>query len=284
MAIGSVGAYLAVRYAKEYKIPNSLVNFANFLIPTIVFLVIIIKSERSFILKPELICLLFVFGVFATYIGTNISLKAMKLAGNPGLSLIIQKSYAVFTSIAAYFLFGSELSAKNFAAIILIVASVFIMNYEKSNLYVSTKRSLFKKYWWIFLSIIASLIWASNALMAKYLILQGVDIYVRLFYVNLFACLTGVINIFIQRSTLSIIKPKHFLVLSAVGGFFTIFYVFMQMAYEVSPNIGYVNIINTASITVLTLLSSFIFKDKINLQKILGILGVTLGVIMIFLK
>ena len=57
-----------------------------------------------------------------------------------------------------------------------------------------------------------------------------------------------------------------------------------QFAFKTSPNIGYVNIINTASITAITLLSTIFFKDKLTLEKIIGVIGVTLGLILLLLN
>jgi drug/metabolite transporter (DMT)-like permease len=282
MFLGSIGAYLAIRYSKEYKIANQYVNLANFVIPAIVFFVLILITGKSFIIKPELMLLIVLFSVFGTYVATNVGLKAIKLSSNPGLSLIIQKSYAVFTAIAAFYLFGSELTIKNFVAIVVIVIFVIVMSYEKPAKESQNKSTFIQKYWWLILSIIAGLMWGSNALFAKYMIIQGVDIYVRLFYVCFFASIISFVELFRSKATLQL-NITSFVTLFSVGIGFTFFYIFMQRAYETAPNVGYVNIINTSSIAALTFISAFLFKDKLSLQKIIGVIGISFGVIIILI-
>ena len=72
---------------------------------------------------------------------------------------------------------------------------------------------------------------------------------------------------------------KMMLVLMGLSG--VMFDAFMQLASKTAPNVGLVNIFNVASITLITLLSAVFFKDKLNLQKIIGIVGVSLGIILL---
>lgn len=281
MFIASVCAYLCVRNTKELKLPNALVNLANFIIPALVFFTILISTGTSFNIRFEYLILIMIFAVIGNYLGSIIGLNAMKLSSNPGFSLIIQKSYAPFTAVASYFMFASELSIKNFIAIIVIIFFVLLMGYERSK-DKNDNRSFINKKMWIILSLIACLIWGANALFAKYLIVAGVDIYVRLFYITLFTSLTSIFEITRQKIKIDFNK-KNILTLLGVGIFFTFFYIFMQKAYEVAPNIGYVNVINTSSITALTILSTIFFKDKLTAKMVISVIGVTLGVILILI-
>ena len=58
---------------------------------------------------------------------------------------------------------------------------------------------------------------------------------------------------------------------------------FMQVAFNIAPNVGYVNAVNAASISLLTLSSAILYKDELSLKKLMGILGVTFGLFVLFL-
>lgn len=57
----------------------------------------------------------------------------------------------------------------------------------------------------------------------------------------------------------------------------------MNLALEAAPNIGYVNAANTGSIAALTVVSAIIFKDELNIQKLVGVFGIFLGLVLIFI-
>jgi hypothetical protein len=63
----------------------------------------------------------FVQGIFFSYLGNVFSLKGIEYSPNPGYSLIISKSYVVFTAIASIFIFSAPLTMKSVIAILLIV-------------------------------------------------------------------------------------------------------------------------------------------------------------------
>ena len=68
-----------------------------------------------------------------------------------------------------------------------------------------------------------------------------------------------------------------------IGIFGSSFNYFMQVGFDLAPNVGYVNATNAASISLLTLMSAFIFKDELSLKKMIGIVGVTAGLIFLFI-
>src|SRR3989337_1537439 len=94
---------------------------AMFLIPVIVYLFISISTKTRFELNPFEYFLIIIQGIFFSYLGNVFSLKGIEYAPNPGYSLIISKSYVVFTAIASIFLFSAPLTMKSVIAIVLIV-------------------------------------------------------------------------------------------------------------------------------------------------------------------
>ena len=176
MFFSSVALYLFVRKSNQLKTPQQLNNLAMFLIPVIVYLFISINTKTRFELKPFEYFLIIIQGIFFSYLGNVFSLKGIEYAPNPGYSLIISKSYVVFTAIASIFLFASPLTTKSVIAIVFIVGfSALIMidrNKEKSN---SNKL-------WLPYTIGAFFCWGLLALSSKYLLNLGVPILTRLIY------------------------------------------------------------------------------------------------------
>ncbi|OGM20950.1 hypothetical protein A2771_04335 [Candidatus Woesebacteria bacterium RIFCSPHIGHO2_01_FULL_38_26b] len=68
-----------------------------------------------------------------------------------------------------------------------------------------------------------------------------------------------------------------------IGVFASSFNYFMQVGFNLAPNVGYVNAANASSISLLTLLSAYFFKDDLNKRKLIGIFGVTAGLMLLFL-
>ena len=68
-----------------------------------------------------------------------------------------------------------------------------------------------------------------------------------------------------------------------MGIFGASFNYFMQVAFNLAPNVGYVNATNAASISLLTLMSALIFKDELTPKKMIGIFGVTAGLLLLLI-
>jgi drug/metabolite transporter (DMT)-like permease len=54
-------------------------------------------------------------------------------------------------------------------------------------------------------------------------------------------------------------------------------------AISLAPNVGYVNATNAASIGAVTVVSSWLFKDELTRRKLIGVLGVIVGLLMLFI-
>ena len=65
------------------------------------------------------------------------------------------------------------------------------------------------------------------------------------------------------------------------GSPITGFNYFMQLGYTLAPNIGYVNATNAASISLVTIFAILLFKDEFSIKKLVGILGVTAGLLLL---
>ncbi len=277
MFLSSVALYLFIRKSNSLKIPQQLNNLAMFLIPLVVYLILTINTDTRFALKPSEYFLLLIQGIFFSYLGNAFSLKGIEYSPNPGYSLIISKSYVVFTAVASVFIFNSPLTVKAVIAIIFIIAFSALIMIDKSK----NKSELNKL--WLPYTIGAFFCWGLLALSSKYLLNVGVPILTRLIYSMTIVTVLILGEMMIKKITVISITKPQLLTLIMIGVFATSFFYSMQVSYNLAPNVGYVNAANGASISLLTLMSAFIFKDDLSLKKMVGIAGVTIGLIVLFL-
>lgn len=277
MFLSSVALYLFVRKSNSLKTPQQLNNLAMFLIPVIVYLFLTINTDTNFVLKPFEYFLILIQGIFFSYLGNVFSLKGIEYSPNPGYSLIISKSYVVFTAIASIFIFNSPLTIKSAIAIVLIVGfSALIMINKSKNKSESNKL-------WLPYTIGAFFCWGLLALSSKYLLNVGVPILTRLIYSMLITTVLIFGEIKVKKVNILKISKSQLITLGMIGIFGTSFNYFMQVGFNLAPNVGYVNAANAASISLLTLMSAFLFKDDLSFRKIIGITGVTVGLFVLFL-
>lgn len=275
MFICSVAVYLAVRKAALDKLSTQFNNLAMFAIPLIIFIGISVIAQPSFALTLSQTLQILGTGIVLSYLGNAMSMKSIELAPNAGYSLILSKSYVVLTSIMAVFLFDARLTLPAVIAILLIVSSsALIMINSRQTHHAKSSR-------WIYLAIGAFLCWAFLSLMAKHLISQGVPTLVFLIYIFAIACICIIVEMRRKQVNFNAIKehagPFILIGISSAGFNFFNFY-----ALSIAPNVGYVNATNTASIGAVTLLSALLFKDELTKRKLVGVSGVIIGLLLLF--
>ena len=275
MFFSSVALYLTVRKSSLIKTPAYLTNLAMFAIPLIAYIIIgVVNSSNLGISLWQTLILLATAVVFA-YGGNKASLHAIDVAPNPGYSLVLSKSYVLFTTLVAVTLLGAEITAQRVLAILIIVGfSALIMINPKGAKKVKSEK-------WILLSLGAFFAWGMLSLSSKYLFNNGVDTIAFLIY--LYALVTFCI-IFMDKVRISKIKEVSSsakLLLIGTGIFSTLFNLGQFEAIKLAPNVGYVNAINAASISMVTVFAVILFKDELTLKKAIGVLGVTAGLILL---
>lgn len=276
MFVSSIVLYTVIRKVQLLKVPTQTYSLFIFGLPIIFFIGIILFTKIPInITLVQFIEILFA-SIFFSYLGNYFSQESILLAPNPGYSLIISKSYVVFTTFMAVLLFNSEITLKNILSIVLIlVFSSLIVLPSKLK-----KHSHNKK--WILYSFGAFFCWGFLALMLKHLIGNGVEITVLLSIMCLIV--TSLIYLEIRKKKISIdLSKEKWIYLILIGIFSALFNYYMNVGYKYSPNPGYVNAINASSITFVTLLSVFLFKDEFSFRKFVGVIGTTIGLILLFL-
>lgn len=277
MFFSSVALYLTVRKSSLLKTPTYLTNLAMFAIPLVAYIVIgVVNSSNLGITIWQGVVLLVAATVFA-YGGNKASLYAIDVAPNPGYSLVLSKSYVLFTTLVAVTLLGAEITLQKVLAILIIVGfSALIMINPKGAKKVKSEK-------WIALSFGAFFAWGMLSLSSKYLFNHGVDTIAFLIY--LYALVTLCI-VFMDRVRISKIKEVSNtakILLLGIGVFSTLFNLGQFEAIKLAPNVGYVNAINAASISMVTVFAVILFKDELTLKKAVGVLGVTVGLILLLI-
>jgi drug/metabolite transporter (DMT)-like permease len=277
MFVSSVALYLCVRKSNALKTPQQLNNLAMFLIPVLVYMVLIVKTPTSFTLKPFEYLLIFIQAIFFSYLGNVFSLKGIEYAPNPGYSLIISKSYVVFTAIASVFIFSAPLTMKTVIAIVFIVLFSALITIEKD------KNKTTSNTLWFPYTLGAFFCWSFLALSSKYLLNMGVPILTRLILSMVVVTILIFGEILYKKVEWKKTSKDQLITLLLIGIFGASFNYFMQVGFNLAPNVGFVNATNAASISLLTLMSAFFFKDELTVKKMLGIVGVTAGLLLLFL-
>ncbi len=208
-------------------------------------------------------------GLLWSYAGNLFSQKGIALAANPGYSLVIQKGAAVFTTIAAVFLFGAQFQWSKFMAILLILGLILFMNMGER-----AKQPTGKK--WLLFSVLANLCFTFGQLMSKHFLNLGLEPLVYLFYINAMVALLNA-GQFFSRQRLPTYRVRQWLVLLGIGAASVVFNLSMQTAFRSAPNIGYVAAINVASIMSITFLAALMFGDDLSRRKVVAMLGVLVG-------
>jgi len=277
MFLSSVALYLCVRKSNSLKTPQQLNNLAMFLIPAIVYLLLTVNSSTRFALKPIEYLIILIQGIFFSYLGNVFSLKGIEYSPNPGYSLIISKSYVVFTAIASIFIFNAPLTMKSVIAIALIIIFSALITIDIGKDKTSSNRL------WLPYTVGAFFCWGLLALSSKYLLNLGVPILTRLIYSMIVVTVLIIGEMKIKKINALLISKAQLITLIMIGIFGSSFNYFMQVGFNLAPNVGYVNAVNAASISLLTLMSAFIYKDELTIKKMIGIAGVTAGLLFLFI-
>lgn len=271
--------YLFIRKAQVEKIPIETYSLWMFGLPAIGYLLMILLGGEKLLVTFSQLVKLIGAAVFFSWLGNLFSQRSILYAPNPGYALIISKSYVVFTTLVAVALFASELTFQKVIAIILIVLfSALILLSEKKKSDDKKRENLL----WFWYSLGAFFCWGFLALMSKHLLNQGLNASLILFYICLVVTSLIVFELKLRKVTFRI-KTKDILTLTMIGLGSMFFNLFMQFGFKYAPNPGYINAVNTASISLVTLLSAYFFKDELTYKKIIGVIGVTGGLILLFL-
>lgn len=275
MFVSSIVLFLLVRAAALAKVPVQFNNLAMFGIPAVVFWVICVVTRTPLTMPAHLLPLMLLTGVVLSYLPNAASLKSIALAPNPGYSLIIAKSYVVLTTFLAVPLLHAPLTRQAVAAISMIVASSALILVQR-RAHRTTSLA------WLLLALMAFVGWAFLALASKYLFQHGVQTATFLAYLFLIVTICIALEMRIRHVPLAVVRkrPRRFVV---IGFCSAIWNWFLFYAISLAPNPGYVSATNAASIGAVTVFAILLFKDELSPRKLAGVVGIIIGLLLLFL-
>lgn len=277
MFVGSVVYYLIVKKVQRIGVDKAIYMAANSLVPLVLYLILALIGGENFIMTPLSFIISIGTAFILNYIGTLAGYQAIKSAPNTGYSVIIQKSYAVYTSLVSVLLFGSELPGSKYLSILIIVLFTALIIIEKK------KGEKFKIGKWVWLSFLAFFLFGGTTLAAKQVALNGDNPTVYLFWVMLFTVAISVFQLLRSPSLSKISKlpGKTILWLFFMSLAVSVFYWGKNQSTVTAPNVGYTGAINAASNAALTVASAIIYKEELKLLKLVGVVGVAAGLAML---
>lgn len=264
--------YLLIRHAQKKEIAPAVYSVGFFIVPATLYLSLAVVTQTSLFIPFSHLLFILAAGFVWSYMGNFFSQRGILHAPNPGYSLMIQKSYAGLTTLAAVALFGAAISASKIVGIVLIIAFVAVISIEGK-----VGKSQPK---WIWFSLLAHLAFASGSLFSKQFLNMGLQPVVYLFYINVFVTILNIAEARYKKKRFEFTK-NQMLLLAGIGMGSAGFNLAMQYAYKFAPNPGYVVAFNTASIMSVTVLSALLFKDNLTKKKMVGVLGVLIGLLVI---
>lgn len=272
----SVAQYLLVRKSALQNIPSQLTNLAMFLIPTIMFCIMAVGGKTSLAVGWYQFSVIVILAIFFSYLGNVMSLRSLEVAPNPGYSLVLSKSYVVFTTLASLVLFQSVLTMRAALAIVIIIAASALITITGK-----AKQASHVHPSWLPLAIGAFFCWGLLTITSKYLLLMGVNVLSRLIYSMAIVTVLIVIEMRIKKIRFHTVSPSQAITLCSIGALSAGFNYFMQEGFATAPNIGYINAINASSIGLVVVGSAIFFRDEFSWRKFIGVIGVIAGLILL---
>lgn len=272
MFVCSIVFYLSVKKLQMLGVDKRIYTVANYAFPTVVFFVLAIVNKLPLYYPLVLLASFIIFRAVLNYIGTIAGYKSMEGAPNAGYSLIIQKSYAVYTLFAAVILYGSEISWYKFTLSGVILICAALIAYQRG------KKMNRINYEWVIYAVVAMVCFGTTSLSGKYFAQQGIGTIPQLFWVCIATLgLTGVDIVRVQTKRQKM-DAKILGLLGLLGISVSGFYFFKLSAEIAAPNLGYVGTINAASNAVYTVLVAFLFGDHLSWRKLAAVGGMTVGI------
>lgn len=276
MFVGSVCLYLSVRKSSILKLPLQFNNLAMFLVPLIIYISLGYTNHINYSISLQNIFIIVLAALLFSYLANLTSLKSIEIAPNPGYSLVISKSYVVLTTIISVIFLGGELTLrKAFAIVLIIIFSSFIAIDPKKT------KAIHSKLWLVY-TMYSFFGWGFLSLTIKYLSIHGLKTLVMLTYLYLFVSFFIIVETLYKKVRFSINKTSIMSFLM-IGIFSSIFNYFNFYAVTIAPNVGYINAINAASISLVTIFSIILFKDEFSLRKLLGVFGVVGSLVLLLI-
>lgn len=278
-ALAGTGMSLFYLRAAKIGIPAPAILVCGMFSTAVVSLALIDVSKTSLnlpVVDIETITAVCV-AIICCYAGNISELQAIIRAPNAGYALAVSKSYAILTLIAAWMLFGNEISGIKIAGVALVVIfQVLARESWKKNK--KDGSAGWKKY-----AVISFFGLAGLSLAGKYLMIRGMG---SLEFLAVVVSVTGIMIVASWRRSGNGRMPnlsEAALPLICIGLISAAVNYFLYSAIALAPNVGYVNAINTAQIALTAIISRILFKSELGIAGLIGIVGIIVGILLVIL-
>lgn len=267
----SIIFYLSVKKLQLASIDKRTISLVSNIFSAALLGIVGYANGQNFNFPIYIFVLIITMRVLLNYIGALAGYKSMELAPNAGYSLVIQKSYAVYTLFAAVIFFGSEISVYKFVLAFLIIGCAGYIGFNNEKI-AGTHNSR-----WALYALVSLFSFGTVALTTKYFAKLGVMPAPLLFWSSIFTTILALIDswrvkVKYQRAEVSLLLTVLVLGLSVTG-----FNYFKILAEVSAPNLGYVGSVNAASNAVYAVLVALLFKDSLSKSKFIAIVLMTIS-------
>lgn len=239
--------------------------------------------------------------------------KSLDSSPNPGSSMAIFRTQAVFIALAAYLLFGSNLTIETMVAMIVVVIGVFIAtgivqkptkifsldnegeDEEDVDSILLGDKVVIKKTWPVY-ALLAALLVTFKDLIAKTAFhFKTADTYQVVFNILVGQSIVLIAYDYLQTGNFNLEdknqenkqtnnkkdKRKTILITIWTGIIFFVYLISLTQATKLSSNVGYVKSIDTFGIIITTIASNYLFHTPLDWKVMLGIGMIFLGTLYI---
>ena len=271
--ISSTLLYLTLRKVRSFNLSDEIQNLSFFLLSAVSLFIYNLFQHFNFRIHLYEILATFLVAVFL-WIGNTFLLKSLKTTPNPGLTVLIAKSYLIITTLLSPLLFGSIITVKSVLSIGLILFFLSLMLIEKKKIQTSNKTG------WLPYACITFVMWGVQALILMSIKGSLLNSSVILMLVSIFYCLIVITEILIKRISFMPVKRYWFwIILISIAAMCS--NLFVIIGYRVAPNPGFIDSANAASVAAIAVLAYIFFKDHLTVKKGVGIIGVCVGLILL---
>ncbi len=220
LILGSTILYLTLRNIDKYSTPTRIKNLVIFWFPILPLLIYSLVKEIPLFIEWKYIAMLFFSALLLSWPASVASLVAIKEAPNPWYSLIVWKSYVIYTTLFSILFFDSEFSLFKILIIFLILFFAWLIFFDQTwkakNKKIKSKRR-------IYLSLFTFFAWWNLALISTYLLGKWIPATIINIYLLSFVTILLSSELLIKKEKYKPKNKNEILNLIIIGISFSIF-------------------------------------------------------------
>ena len=225
--------------------------------------------------------------------------ESMKKSPNPGMSMAVYRSQAVLTTVLAFLVFDSHISAQKIIAMIVVLLGVYVLStdssshhkesnhHEEESIYQEESKHKKGGLNWVQVTLIAIIVGSLSDLTIKGAMNNESSSFDNVLF-NVFLMQTIIFVVYDRYKTgnfkLQDINKDKKVDIKDIGItlwtgiiYFMVFYV-TNKAIKTAPNVGYAKAIATFGVVITTVCSHYLFDSVLTKRVALGIFLIISGI------